>query len=607
MPSKLCPHTLNAHGDVLAFARAGCPAVKLVDFFGVAEELLALRPDLLLVGRVFEEYDANGAARSGASPQAEALAWVTRQAEKYRLNPLIKVWEGPNEPVFGNADDPANVQAMAWYAAFEAERLRLLADQGWRGVVGNFATGNPDLPMWPAFLPAVAAALQQGGYLGLHEYSSPWMWWLTGNYQTGNCDHRPDFAGEGDTGWVTLRYRKVYREFLAPQGLGNVPLLITECGLDSIGAVCPSHTSGPWQEHFGFWGQYDGAHDPIDYWRGAERDPERYYAEQLAWYDRELQKDPFVVGATIFTVGATSGQWARFDIGGARVVEFVVEHIRTQRSVPAPTPPPGPEPPTPPDTPERTPPGPAPDLPGSGSGLEPVVEPLSSPGASLEENSLFVPPGPVPPGTQPSPSPGGPSLGVNSRFEQGLAYFASVTREQAVPAGWSLSFHTETTPSLPGQATPFGRPVTALINSLAVAPADRARLFAHGPYLWKVTGVTAPVWVRLHQLQVGLQSGRRYRLEAHLLPDLLVPGPTQPAYAADPLSGEARLQIESAGQALDGGWQTGTTLPYGRFARLSLTFTASTAQAAIALEVRSRQALPLAAWYVAEVRLVAAE
>jgi hypothetical protein len=324
MPSKLCPHTLNAHGDVLAFAQAGCPAVKLVDFFGVAEELLALRPDLLLIGRVFEEYDANGAARGGASPQAEALAWVTRQGEKYRLNPLIKTWEGPNEPVFGHADDPANVQAIAWYAAFEAERLRLLADQGLRGVVGNFATGSPDLPLWPAFLPAVAAARQHGGYLGLHEYSSPWMWWLTGNFQTGNCIRRGEFAGEGDTGFLTLRYRKVYRDFLAPAGLDDVPLLITECGLDSIGALCPGYTSGPWKEHLDFWGRHDGTHDPIDYWRGAERDPERYYAEQLIWYDRELQKDRYVIGATIFTVGATAGQWAGFDIGGARVTQHVV-------------------------------------------------------------------------------------------------------------------------------------------------------------------------------------------------------------------------------------------------------------------------------------------
>ncbi|MCC6191183.1 MAG: hypothetical protein IT318_19350 [Anaerolineales bacterium] len=599
MPSKLCPHTLNAHGDVLAFAEAGCPVVKLVDFFGVAAELLARQPAVLLIGRVFEDYDANAAARSGATPQAEALAWVTRQAEKYQLNPLIRVWEGPNEPAFGTADDPANVEAVAWYATFEAERLRLLADQGWRGVVGNFATGNPDLPLWPAFLPAVAAARQFQGYLGLHEYSSPWMWWLTGNYQTGNCDQRPDFAGEGDTGFVTLRYRKVYRGFLAPQRLDGVPLILTECGLDSIGAVCPDYTSGPWKTHLDFWGRHDGHRDPIEYWRGPERDPERYYAEQLIWYDRELQKDPYVVGATIFTVGATGGQWAEFDISGTRVSRFVVEHIRAQRDVPAPPPP------TPPVQPAPEPlPGPHP--PGGSGGPGPVIEPPPAPGGSGDQALIVVPPGPVPPGSAPLP-PGGASLSANSRFEQGQAYFASQTHELAVPAGWSLRYHAEAQPALPGQAGPFGPPITALINSLAVEPADRSRLFGQVPFLWKVTGAATPIWVRLHQPVGGLIPGRRYRLLAYFLPDLWSDGPPHPAYAADPLSGEARLLAECGGETFEGAWHTGVETPFGEFARLSLTFAAPAEAATVALELRSRQALPLAAWYVAEVRLVALE
>jgi hypothetical protein len=516
---------------------------------------------------------------------------VTRQGEKYRLNPSIRVWEGPNEPVFGNADDPANVQAMAWYADFEAERLRLLADQGLRGVVGNFATGNPDLPLWPAFLPAVAAARQHGGTLGLHEYSSPWMWWLTGNFQTGNCDHRPDFAGEGDTGFLTLRYRKVYRDFLAPAGLDDVPLLITECGLDSIGALCPGYTSGPWKDHLDFWGRHDGAHDPIDYWRGAERDAERYYAEQLMWYDRELQKDPYVIGATIFTVGATAGQWAGFDIGGARVTQHVVEHIRLERSVPTPPAPggrrPSPEPP------------PGPEGEATADAEEVVIEPPPSGAAG---DSGFVPAGPAP--ASPS-STSDLNLLANGRFEQGRITFAGATRELAVPAGWTMTFRAEDTPTLPGLAGAFGRPVTALINSLAVPPEERARLFAHGAYLWKATGVTDPLWVRLEQLADGLPAGAHLRLEALLLPDLWAQREPQPAYAADPLAGEARLLAESGGQVFESGWVNGTGAPFGRFTWLALTFTTPAAQATVALELRTRGPLPLAAWYVAEIRLAA--
>jgi len=222
MPSKLCPHTLNSSSDVRAFVEAGCPLVKLVDLFGQAEELLAINPNLIIVGRVFEMTDANAEARSGVAPEAAARALIDRQTEKYRANPLVKIWEGPNEPVFGGANDPANMRAMEWYATYEAERLRLLADMGLRGVVGNFATGTPDLPMWTAFLPALEAAAQHDGFLGVHEYTSPWMWWHTGNYSERNCNWDPDFAGERDTGWLTLRYRKVYRQFLIPNGVGSI-------------------------------------------------------------------------------------------------------------------------------------------------------------------------------------------------------------------------------------------------------------------------------------------------------------------------------------------------------------------------------------------------
>ncbi len=553
MPSKLCPHSLNAHGDVIAMVEAGSPAVKLVGFLGLSTALRAAHPGLLLIGRIFETYDAHAAAESGAAATAEALAWVTRQAETYRLNPAINAWEGPNEPVFGSADDPANVRALAWYAAFETERLRLLADRGLRGVIGNFATGNPDLPLWPAFLPAVAAAKQFHGFLGLHEYSSPWMWWLTGDYQTGNCDHRPGFAGEGDTGFVTLRYRKVYRTFFEPQGLGDVPLVITECGLDSIGAVCPGQTSGPWKNHFDFWNRHDGATDPIDYWRGPERDPERYYAEQLAWYDQQLQQDPYVVGATIFTVGNVGG-FDRFDIAETRALRHVVDYVRSQRDVPPVT-----------GTPRR----PDPDTPATGT--------------------IFVPPGPEP------ADPPAPSLLFNSRFAKGTVYFAGETPELAVPTGWALDFRDANAPRLPGQTEPFGRPVTALLNSTAVEPADRARLFAHGPYCWKVAGPSAPLWVRLSQEVAGLPAGR-YRLEARLLRDPGTPGD----------KGAARLVAESGSQTVDGGWRANADLPANQYTRLTLDFSATGPTTLLALEMRLVAAPATAAFYVVEVRLAPA-
>jgi hypothetical protein len=387
---------------------------------------------------------------------------------------------------------------------------------------------------------------------------------LTGQYQTANCDHRPDFAGEGDEGYLTLRYRKVYRTYLAPAGLDDVPLVVTECGLDSIGAICPGMTSGAWKSHFDYWRGQDGQRDPIDYWRGPERDVERYYAEQLMWYDRELQKDPYVTGATIFTVG-NIGSWERFDIEQTRVSRFLVDHIRSQRDVPAPVV-------------TRTPPTPTP-------APDPSVEP-PPPGDAAPGDTLIVPPGPEP------LAPSVPALTFNSRFQKGQAYVAGPTRELAVPAGWAITYHDEATPLPAGQTEPYARPVSALINSYAVPPGDRARLFAHGPYLWKAASTSGALWVRLFQQVVGLTPGRTYRLEALVLPD--------------PPGGTARLTADCAGQVFHSGWQTGDAMPPAEFTRLKVSFTAPAQQALVALEMSAPGGPPALAWYVAEVRLFGA-
>ena len=574
MPSKLCPHTLNSSSDVRAFVEAGCPLVKLVDLFGQAEELLAINPNLIIVGRVFEMTDANAEARSGVAPEAAARALIDRQTEKYRANPLVKIWEGPNEPVFGGANDPANMRAMEWYATYEAERLRLLADMGLRGVVGNFATGTPDLPMWTAFLPALEAAEQHDGFLGVHEYTSPWMWWHTGNYSERNCNWDPDFAGERDTGWLTLRYRKVYRQFLIPNGVGGVPLVITECGLDNAGNGCPGYTSGAWRSHFDFWRSWDGSRDPIDYWRGPERDVERYYAEQLIWYDRELQKDSFVAGATLFTVGTLSDQWRIFDLSGTKVISLLADHIRAARAAEEAVIAVQPPRPKPPEVPQ------------------PITAPAPQPETTV-----------VPPGFGATRMPAKPNILVNASFEDGMAYFADDTRELAVPAGWVFSFMDETTPREQRQTAPWGRPVTALINTNAVTPADRGRIFAGGVFCWKISMAQSPVWVRLWQSVVGVKPGQAYRCTVNLLPDLIARTHPQLAYASDPLSGEVRLTSTYSEQTFDTGWKDGRAVPFGRYTALTLDFTAPSNRVAVAVEVRGRWALPMGAWYVDEMSL----
>jgi hypothetical protein len=192
-----------------------------------------------------------------------------------------------------------------------------MADLGLKCVIGNFSTGSPDLALWPAFFPALQAAKQHQAVLGVHEYSCPWMWWMTGKHQ---LDPNED---EGDEGWTTLRYRKIYRQHLLPNGLG-VPLVITECGIDPlVNPKPPGAPAGTWRHLGGFWTDHDDEPDKAD-----------YYVRQLIWYDKELQKDDYVVGATVFTWGSFGPPWSDFDVAGTAVAKGLIAYTQADPARP---------------------------------------------------------------------------------------------------------------------------------------------------------------------------------------------------------------------------------------------------------------------------------
>ncbi len=277
--------------------------------------------DLLRTGGVAAvktlEYDANWVAEiKAASPQTLVIAryaalqtpdlgnWNPVEAARQFVDQLLPIatapgrkehidaWEAFNEPI------PADAKQMAALAAFEAERTRLLAAAGIRSCVGNFSTGQPALELWPAFYPALEAVKAHDGYLGLHEYSAPYVWYASGPHQmTAGSD-------EGDTGWLTLRYRKVYRQYLQPAGLA-VPLIITETGIDGQVGNRPGPAGKGWK-------------DFVSFWRGEGKitsTAEGFYIEQLAWYDGEIAMDDYVKGATIYALVAQDG-WQSFEIIG---------------------------------------------------------------------------------------------------------------------------------------------------------------------------------------------------------------------------------------------------------------------------------------------------
>jgi len=253
------------------------------------KDLKALSPRTYIVARLHlpqldldRLQDPVGHARQFA----EALLPI---ATEPRRHAAIDAWEAYNEPVAANSDQ------MKRLADFEAERTRVLAGEGVRSVVGNFGTGHPALDLWEAFRPALEAALEHGGYLGLHEYSAP-----TIAFGTTREDLRTA-PTPADEGWLTLRYRKVYRQFLIPWGL-KVPLFITECGIDGLVGDRPGPPGKGWR-------------DFVDFWEGLGMGPDGpgNYVEQLAWYDAALQQDDYVLGAAIFAAAASPG-WESYEV-----------------------------------------------------------------------------------------------------------------------------------------------------------------------------------------------------------------------------------------------------------------------------------------------------
>lgn len=283
-PSKLGLHIQwNNSPDILEFIRRYRPSVvKGVGDVSYMAEVKALSPTTVTVAR-----PQGGDPTMDEDPIQAARDYVARHLAYYRDNPGVDYWEGLNEP---NAGDH-----IEWLAAFEAERVRVMAQHGLRAAVGAFSTGVPEWEDFRTFLPAVEAAYRHGGILTLHEYDAPTMQRSVGMAL-------PGMSARSDSGTLLLRYRWWYEDLLRPRGI-VVPLVISEAGVDGGIPNRPGPRGLGWRDFTGYWGD-----------QGLGTDGVRMYLDQLAWYDAELRRDDYVVGCAIFTAGAMGSDWASFDV-----------------------------------------------------------------------------------------------------------------------------------------------------------------------------------------------------------------------------------------------------------------------------------------------------
>lgn len=292
--SKLGLHVQwNNSPEIMEFVRRMKPAViKAVGDFGFLAEVKEVSPSTVTVAR------CPGSFKTEGDPLVAAGAFVAGNLETYRLNPAVDYWEGLNEPQMR--------ERMGWYAAFEAERARLMAEHGFRVAVGTFSAGVPEWEEFAAFLPAIEAAKEYGGIFTLHEYDAPTLDRSAGAGLPGH----PNYP---DRGALALRYRWWYEDFLKPRGL-VIPLVISEVGVDGGIANRPGPPGGGWRDFTDYWAK-----------QGLGDDAVQVYTRQVAWYDTELQKDEYVIGFAVFTAGAMGNDWKSHDI--TDILRYLAIHV----------------------------------------------------------------------------------------------------------------------------------------------------------------------------------------------------------------------------------------------------------------------------------------
>ena len=288
--------------------------VKAVGDYGWLAEVKQVSPETVTIGRTLGQ---EGGWVLTLDPAVAAELYIQQHLDQYRLNPFVDYWEGWNEFIFGPAEE------LRWFAQFEAERACQMQALGYRAAVGGFAVGWPrTYPEMELFLPALEAAQRCGGLFHLHEYNKPLLHCAV---QTGSDEIIPGApALRVPAGPLTFRYRFWYEGLLKPRGLGDLPLVISEYGIDAVTAIgCAdpdSHGARTWKHYAAWWTA-----------NGFGVDGPAAYVNQLAWADREMRHDGYVLGATVFTVGATDSgsQWNGWDIHDVLIP--LAHYLVTQR------------------------------------------------------------------------------------------------------------------------------------------------------------------------------------------------------------------------------------------------------------------------------------
>lgn len=298
--SKIGVHSIigprNGYGEFLKKIRdagARLAVVKVVDDFGPAKEAKDIDPNTLTVGRfnIFRDAQGNVVDTQGFEPllpdgsqrdPGEVAAWYYERLQpKWLAHRFIDVWETFNE--FSGH--------WAWQGDFYIAMMDLVERDGLGFKLAHYAcsTGNPpNAAVAREMIKCLRETKQRGHYLSLHEYG-------------GVGDRAPSVPNpatlRGTEPFHALRYRALYETILIPAG-ADPPLIISECG-----------------QAGGF--DFLGTQALVD---------------DMRWYDSELFKDDYVVGAAIFTLG----KWMDSNVNFQEALPALADYIASTPTPPAP-------------------------------------------------------------------------------------------------------------------------------------------------------------------------------------------------------------------------------------------------------------------------------
>ncbi len=249
MKSKLGIYLIHLGGiDIVDYVAHAQPrvAVSMEHNLEAWRAIKQASPNTFVIGRYYVD---DPEQKYEDDPEGRAEQFFQRMCpEAEKMRGVYAAWMSYNEVGLGN-DDGARERARR-YSRFHVRWGDLMRQAGLVSCAYSFATGNPELDLWPY----LAEGLGHCDLLSLHEYSARTM--------------------DRDQGWLCLRYRRAIAA-LAPEA--RRPVVITECGIDG----------GPIGQAQAGWSKFT---------------TEAGYLDSLKWYDAELQKDDHVIGAAIFAM-----------------------------------------------------------------------------------------------------------------------------------------------------------------------------------------------------------------------------------------------------------------------------------------------------------------